>query len=275
MDDLNPPLHEPSPLLWLMAMALALLAGHVALGFTREAHRQTGGFGKARDLALAALALGTGVFSAMALDMASQPLAYEVGYRQAVLAGAWGAAVGIGLIPALLLAWRPSVGPALLGGAVVGVGATAVQASMLWAAGLLPGLEWHPTTLALWTALSAAAAAGALWLSLVGPGRGGRHRRRWRWLAAVLLALAMLLGAEGVLSAADMATQIGSAHTGELASRWLKLLAAVPAPALLLTLAAWLQLRRLDIGTDETQPAPTRSARRRRRRPRHWWSMRP
>ena len=72
MDDVNPPLHEPSELLWLLAMALGLLAGHLALGFTRQAQRHAGPGGAARPLAAAALALGSGVFATMALIMSTQ-----------------------------------------------------------------------------------------------------------------------------------------------------------------------------------------------------------
>jgi len=276
MDDTNPPLHEPSQLLLPLAWALALLAGHVVLGFTREARRQSGRPALARDLAAAALALGSGTFATMALIMSSQPLAYTVGYRAEVLAGAWAAAVAIALVPVGLLAWRPTPGSALLGGAAFGVGATAVQAAMLWAAGLLPGLVWRRDTLLAAALLSALAAGAAGWLSLVGPGRAGRYRRRWRGLAAAVLALALTLGPEMVLSAGDMATQITSAHVGGLSSRTLKLLAAVLVPALLVLLAGALHLGRLGRADDDAVPAlrPVRRQRQRQRR-RPWWAMRP
>ena len=270
MDDVNPPLHESSPLLWLLAIALGLLAGHLALGFTRQAQRQAGPGAAARPLAAAALALGSGVFATMALIMSSQPLAYTVGYRAGWLAGAWALAVVLALVPAALMVWRPVPGSVVWGAATFGLGSTAAQAGMLWAAGLQPGLVWRRDALVLAAAVSALGVAAALWLALIGPGRAGRNRRRWRVLSAALFGLALVAGAELVLVAGDMATQIGSAQAQAFSSRALQLVAAVLVPGLLLALAGLLHL-----GAPPDEAVAAATAHRRRRRRRRWWAMRP
>jgi hypothetical protein len=168
----------------------------------------------------------------------------------------------------LLLARWPGVGSALLGGAIFGVGVTVAEAGLLWAAGPLPGLDWRIGSLVLAACAASAGAAAALWLALVGPGRAGRQRRIWRGLAAVVGALGLMTGIELVQSAGDMATQIGSAHSGDLSTAALTLIAVLLAPALLTTLAGMLHLGRQPGGDEEPALAPSnvRSGRRRRRR---------
>lgn len=270
MDDHNPPIHEATPMLWLLVLLLAWLAGHLTLAYTRDAQRSRGPAATALDGAAAALALGSALFAAMAMAVASQAVAYPVGFRADALAASWAVAVVASAVPVALMNWRPSVAPALLGALAFGSGATVAQAGVLWATGLLPGLVWHPATLVGAAVLQALLTAGALWLAFLGPGRSGRHRRRWRAAAAVVLAVSLLLGPELVLMAGDMATQVASSHTGRV-SRWeIKLLAAVAVPSFLVLLAAALYLR-----GDHVAAAAGSPPGRRRRRRRRWWAFRP
>lgn len=269
MDESSPQQPEPFLLLWLLGAALAVLACHLALGFARHARRQPGRAGLAGSVASGAVAWGTGIMAAMALSVSAQPLAFVVGYSAAVLAAAWAGAVALAAVPPLLLARWPGVGSALAGGAVFGVGVTAAEAGLLWAAGPLPGLEWRIDSLVLAACAASAGAAAALWLALVGPGRAGRQRRIWRGLAAVVGALGLMTGIELVQSAGDLATQIGSAHSGDLSTAALTLTAVLLAPAVLTVLAGMLHLGRQPGGDEDSAmgaPSRVRSGRRRRRR---------
>jgi NO-binding membrane sensor protein with MHYT domain len=269
MDDINPPLNQATPLLWLLALLAAWLGGHLLLGYTRAAQRRDGAAATSMHLAAAALALGSALFATMGLSMSGEPVAYVVGYRADALAAAWLLAVVASALPAALMAWRPSPSILALGAAGFGAGAASSQALTVWAAGLLPGLDWRPGTLLLAAVLQALLCAAALWLAFLGPGRIGRSRRLWRAAAAAVLGCALLIGPEIVLSAGDMATQIASAHTERVGQRALKLLSAVAVPLLLLALAAVLHL-----GDDAAAGAGSLSGRRRRRR-RRWWAQRP
>jgi NO-binding membrane sensor protein with MHYT domain len=268
MDDTNPPLNQATPLLWLLALLLAWLGGHLALGFTRGAQRQDASAAITLHLLAAAVGLGSATFATMALAMAGQPVAYAVGYRGDALLAAWALAVLVSALPAALMYARPSSVSVVLGATLFGSGAAAAQAGMLWAAGLLPGLVWRRDALLLAGVLQALPCAAALWLAFLGPGRSGRNRRLWRAAAAALFGLALAVGAELVLSAGDMATQIASAHSEKVGMRELKLLAAVAVPLLLLSFAALLHLT-----GDAAAGTGARPGRRRRRR--RWWAMRP
>jgi NO-binding membrane sensor protein with MHYT domain len=269
MDEVNPPLNEATPLLWLLALLLAWLGAHLQLGFTRGAGRQDGAFATSLHLAAAALALGSALFATMALIMSGQPVAYAVGYRGDALAAAWVLAVLASLLPAALLCRRPTRVSAGFSAVLFGAGAATAQAGLLWAAGLIPGLVWRLETLVLAAVLQALPAAAAYWLAFLGPGLSGRHRRRWRAVAAAVLGLALIVGPELVLSAGDMATQIASAHAEHVSLRALKLLAAVAVPVLLVLFAG-----RLHLGGAAAAGAEALPGRRRRRR-RPWWTMRP
>jgi NO-binding membrane sensor protein with MHYT domain len=268
MDDSSPQLPEPFLLLWLLGALLAVLACHLALGYARQARRQPARAGLAVSVTAGALAWGTGIMAAMVLSVATTPLAFVVGYGGALLAAIWAGAVVLAAVPPWLLAWRPGPGSALIGGAVFGVGITAAQASLLWAAGPLPGLEWRIQSLVLAACVASAGAAAALWMALIGPGRAGRQRRIWRGLAALVGALGLMTGIELVQSAGDLATQIGSAHSGDLSTATLTLITALLAPAVLTLLAGWLHLGRQPGGGEDSALAPmtVRSGRRRRRR---------
>ncbi len=269
MDDINPPLNQAMPLLGLLAWLAAWLGGHLLLGYTRGAQRREGAVATTVHLALAALALGSALFATMGLSMSGEPIAYAVGYRADALSAAWALAVVASALPAALMRWRASPSVLALGAAGFGAGAASSQALTVWAAGLLPGLDWRLGTLLLAAVLQALLCAAALWLAFLGPGRSGRRRRLWRAGAAAVLGCALLIGPEIVLSAGDMATQIASAHTERVGMDVVKLLSAVAVPMLLLALAALLHL-----GDDGAAGAESLSGRRRRRR-RRWWAQRP
>jgi NO-binding membrane sensor protein with MHYT domain len=269
MGDIKPPLNEATPLLWLLAVLLAWLGGHLLLGFTRGVQRRSGRAAPPLHLLSAALALGSALFAAMVLSMAGEPVAYALGYRADALLVAWALAVVASALPAALMGWRPSPLAVSLGAAGFGVGAAVAQAGIVWAAGLLPGLVWRPGTLLLAAVLQALLCAAALWLAFLGPGRSGRRRRLWRGAAAAVLGCALLIGPEIVLSAGDMATQIASAYTERVGMQVVKLLSAVAVPLVLVSFAGLLHL-----GGDAASGDGALSGRRRRRR-RRWWAQRP
>jgi hypothetical protein len=268
MDDTAPTLNAVSPLLWGIVLASAWLAGHLGLAFTRAATRRGA---RARTLLLAAaavLSLGGMILASMVMAVAGEPVAYPIGYRASALAAAWALALlaAAGLL--LPVGWKASPASTAVSAALFAACATASQATLLRAAGLLPGLAWRFETLGVAVVLQAALAAAALWLAFVGPGREGRHRRRWRAAAAAVLALALLAGPSVVLAAADLASQIGSAYSDHVGAQEATLLAAVVVPGLLLALAGVLHL-----GVGDVPPAGQPDRRRRRRR--RWWAMRP
>jgi len=234
---------ESAIYLWPLAAALLCLAAHVAIGYARHATRAQGMRLRLGCLAAAALALGTGLWAAMLLGMATAA-GYALGYSLWRLAAGWLVAQ-LAMLFALSWAvlWR-STPTVLLTALLVGAGMLATEATLVLAAGLVPGVNWNIALLIVALLLAPVGSVAGFFISFVGPGREGAHRKRWRWAAAALVAMAALASQELVMAAAAVSSQRGSIHMNGVPSAVACLLAAFAVPALLLVMLFDLRARR-------------------------------
>lgn len=230
--------------LWPLAAALLWLAAHVAIGYARHGMRAQHGRLRLGCLLTAALALGTGLWAAMLLGMATAAT-YPLGYSPWRLAVGWGVAVLAMLFALAFTVLRRSTPTVVLTAVLVGVGMLAAQATLVLAAGLVPGGNWSLALLIVAVLLAPVGSLAAFVITFVGPGRDGARRKRWRWAAAALVAIAAMAGQELVMAAAGVSTQRGSIHMNSgLPSAVACLVAVFVVPALLVVLAVDLRVRR-------------------------------
>jgi NO-binding membrane sensor protein with MHYT domain len=262
-DNATQALPQTSPVLWLLSLLIACVAAHLLMGHVRLARRE--GRPAPRGVApwLAATGFGLGVTAAMTLAIASQALAYPVGFFGVGVAVSTAAALA-GAVLATLPAARWLNAPGIAAAAtVLGVATVASGALMVRATGLLPGLAWSYPLLVAGAALAAAVSGAGLWLGLLGPGQTSRHRVAWRALACAVVGVAIVLAQQFVLAAGDMDTQIGSAYREHIGSTLMTVTAAAAVPALIAVLLFDLYMRELRARIENTGTA------RRRRRRRH------
>lgn len=234
---------QPLPFLWALGFVVMTVAAHVAIGYLLKARRASSLRAAALPLAVAAAALGTGVWSAMALALSGEALPFALGYGPLLLAAAWGVAVlaaALGLAP--WLRWRHA-GAVLAGGLVLGAGTLLAQRLLLQSAGLEPAVPERLDALVLAAPMAASGAVAGLWLALLGAGQRGRHRRNWRWAAAALLAVGVSVGQELVLVSASLAARTASAQAQALPAVATTLVGGIGVPMLLIFLEADLGLR--------------------------------
>jgi NO-binding membrane sensor protein with MHYT domain len=252
-------LADISALLWVLAAVVMALAVHVALGYLRFATREARPRGKALQAGFAALALGSGIWSAMLLGLASQALNYALGFSAFGLLAAWGVAVLVGALSLglLLASMRPAV--VVGAGALAAAGALFTQMLLVRALGLAPGLVWHYDALAVAAPVAASGCIGGLWLAFLAAGRSSPQRRRWRWAAAAMMGLALIGGQELVMAAAAMGTQKASLYLNQVPGEATCLVAGLAVPLVMLGLLLEQRMRRY-------APGELKTPRRKRRR---------
>ena len=229
--------------LWPLAAAVLCLAAHVALGYARHGTRAQGARLRLGCLAAAAFALGTGLWGAMLLGMATAA-SYSLGYSPWRLAAAWAVALVTMLFAFAWIVLRRSTPTVVLTALLVAAGMLAIQASLVLAAGLVPGADWSVALLIVAVLLAPVGSVAGFLISFVGPGRDGPQRKRWRWAAAALVAVAALAGQELVMAAASVSSQRGSIYTSSVPSAVACMLAVFAVPALLLVMLVDLRVRR-------------------------------
>lgn len=235
--------NDSAVLLWPLAAALLWLSTHVSLGYARHGARALGLRLRLGCLAAAALALGTGLWGAMLLGMASAS-SYALGYSPWRLSAAWGVALLTMLFALAWIVFRRSTPTVVLTALLVGAGMLAIQATLVLAAGLVPGASWSLALLIVALLLAPVGSVAGFLVSFVGPGRDGQQRKRWRWAAAALIAMAALAGQELVMAAASVSSQRGSIYSGGVPSAVACMLAVFMAPAMLLVMVVDLRVRR-------------------------------
>ncbi len=189
LSTLSPPLLPP-----LLALAVMPLGAFVAFDLGRRARARDG---HARNpwLMAAALALGTGVWSAQVLTLSAMLAPFEAGFDPGLAIVA--ALVGLALAAAALRGWlvaRPTWIGVVAGAALLATGVVAMQTTLLASLGLAPRIRWHPGWLALsWVVALAGGVVTAV--LLLAPAGRGRFAVPWQ------LARAAAVGAVAVLAA--------------------------------------------------------------------------
>jgi diguanylate cyclase (GGDEF)-like protein len=178
----------------LMAMAIAPLGALVAFDLGERA-RTLEGAARNPWLMAAALALGTGVWSAQVLSLSALLAPFDAGFDPGLVIVA--ALVGLALAAAALrglLVAQPTWTAVFGGSALLATGVVAMQAALLASLGLAPRIHWHPGWLGLAWLAAAAGFVFCAGLLLAPTGRG-------RFAAPLQLARAAAVGGAAVLAA--------------------------------------------------------------------------
>lgn len=235
---------ESSLLLWLVAMAVMLLAAHVYLAWIRHARREPEMRRSWPALLAAAATLGTGICSSMVLALSAEALAFPLGYQWWRVLLLWGGAM-LGCLPVAWWLWRqPGLLSTLVGGALVAALAVGVQMGWVMAVGFRPGVVWRTEFVALAAVLAVAGAMVALWVAFSSGANEGQRRGLWRLGGAALLGVSLLVGQEGLFFSISLAAQVGSIFHREVPAFVLCLLGGVLFPLLMSAMAFDLAMRR-------------------------------
>lgn len=229
-----------SSVLWLfnvVALIVVVLAAQLAFGYGREARlaRQAPPDPRAfrRALAAGAAALGSGLWAAVVLVMASEPLDYAIGYRPLGLLLVWLGALLLGAAVIGPVVRQPSRLAVLGGGALCGIGVPGLQIALVSAAESDPGIDWGVPELLLAAMVATMGATVAMRIVFRGEGRHGRHRHPMRLAAAVLFGIAVAIAQSLTLAGAEtmeQALELASDRTSRIVAATV---AAVVVPAAL------------------------------------------
>lgn len=237
------PSGETSPLLWLMAAVVAVLAAYLFIGWVRRGRGAEGWRQLLGPMFVAGLSLGVGLTASVLLSIAAEALPFPLGYRWAWAGGLLAAGLLVGLPLALCLLKSQHLAALVCCGLLLAGAATAIQAGWIISAGLRPGLRWQPALLGVAGGIMAVGFTAALWLAYSDASGDGARKTLWRVGAAVLMALSLVTGQELVLNSAGLLAQVGSIYQREASSTWLTLFAGALVPVVLGMLTLDLALR--------------------------------
>jgi diguanylate cyclase (GGDEF)-like protein len=227
-----------APVQWaqfgMLAMLIATLASWVAMDVARRVPAVQPRVAM-HWLLGAALAMGTGLWSAYMVLASALPSSATAGYSIFGVLVSWLGAMGFSLAGLACAAGRTGGLVRLLAGALIlAVGTVATSILAMSAMNVVPQLAWHAARLAL--AGLAALAGSVVAVLLFFHKRPPKHKRSssvpLQTLAAVVMGVAVLCSQYLVLTAANPAVQVASA--GAVSSTTLAVLASVGSVALLL-----------------------------------------
>lgn len=233
-----------SLLLWALGLFVAGLAWHLSNGWLRMAQSGPTLRSQWRALALAVAALGIGINAALLLGLQAQPMAFALGFHAL---GALGLVLG-SLLLCLPVVALPAAGTSLwrllLSGAVLAVLALGLQAGWVLAAGFRPGVLWRRELLLAAAVVLLAGLMLARWMAFSPAVEASPRRLAWRLAAAVLGAVAVMVGQELVSMAAGLSAQRGSLYERQLHGTVLSLVCGVLVPLVMAAMVLDLWLRR-------------------------------
>lgn len=232
-----------SVLLSLMAAIVALLSSHLFVAWIRRSQ----GYLRTRDVVgpalLSAASLAVGLSSAMVLALATEPLAFPLGYRWPALPVLLFGAM-LGCLPAAWWLTRRQNLLALMGaGLLISVVSLSVQTGWILAAGFRPGPSWNLPLASGAGILAVVGYTASMWLAYSDRSGHGVYRTLWRQGASMLLVITMVASQEVLIAAAGLGEQVGSVYQHELSSAWLALGAGAVVPTLMSLLVLDVVLR--------------------------------
>lgn len=246
---------DPSVLLWLASAVVALLGARAFAEFLRRLHHE-GPIRLWRELLLGAGALCCGIWSALALDISAQGLAFEVGFHPMKVFGALGLDFVLMVLLVGWVTWKPVWWAQLVAAALCTLCLVGLQVAVIWSIGAEPGLTWaaEPLIFSLLLMFFGISASGRM---VLGHKRGsGGDRGSRRLLASLVLGACTLAGQELVLTSSGLDRQVVSAHARFLPEVAITLVAGAVIPIGLV----------LVLVDQRTQQRARASSRRRRRR---------
>ncbi len=214
-------------------LSLVALAAYVALDLAKRA-RLTRQRVAVHWLIGAALALGTGVWSAHVVSLSRLQLPFPIGYHPGAVLTSWLLGVAASMACLLLAAGRGrsmlQVGAA---GAGLGLSVAVIEAAVIDSVGLRPGVDWAWGEV-LWP-LGSAMVGSALALVLFFVVRPRTRHRDWLWQlpSAALFGASVFISQQGLMNTARIAEQSFSAFDRRLTADALTALATVGSFALL------------------------------------------
>jgi hypothetical protein len=241
--------HEYSIILWLAMAAVAVLTGHVGLGWLQMARRQASLTLGWRAQLLAAGTLATGMTATAVLGLTNEILKFPVGYGSVAAPVLWLGAVLLALPLVALMSifrrwWAVLIATLLLTGMVIGA-----QMGWIWGAGFRPGVQWNLKLLAVSATLMMAGFGCALWManSQSTSSRSSSSSEPQTFLrlgAAMLLGLTLVVGQQVVMGAADLGVQRGSVYRNQVPGTLLALAFGALMPLTLSVMALDLKMRK-------------------------------
>ena len=210
----------------LLTVLISSLSAYVAMDLGKRMQSTESAEGR-QWLLGSGLAWGTGVWSVHVLSMNFEVLPYSVGYHPVGVFSAWLAAVGVGMAGFRMTGTREATLGGVLGAAGgVGLGLVATQLLAMSSMGLQPGFAWDGP--GLLRALLAGVGGSTLGLGIWFYGRSQpRSKIPWNGIAALSMGMAVVISQDGVMAAAGLGSQAGSAYRDYLPSSAIAALASV------------------------------------------------
>jgi hypothetical protein len=242
--------HEYSIILWVTMGLVAVLTGHVSLGWLARARRQASLSLSWRAQLLAAITLATGTCATSILGLTNEIVSFPVGYGSVAAPVMWLGAVIVSLPLVAVLSstrrwWALALGAVLLTGLTA-----ATLMGWIWAAGLRPGVRWNYQVLGAAAGLMLAGFVCALWVSALD--RRSRSSSSevqasesfMRRGSAVVLGLTLMVGQQIMMSGADLGAQRGSVYRNQVPGTLISLASGALVPLTLFVMAVDLSMRR-------------------------------
>lgn len=267
MPPVEPAAHGAEGVLWLfgvVALIVLVIAAQVAFGYGREARlaRRIAPDPRRFGLALAAgaAALGSGLWAAMVLAMASEPWGLATGYHPLGLGLVWLGALALGGVVIAPVARDPSRLAVVGGGALAGIGVPLLQVALVAATDPDPGIDWGIPEAVLAAIVAALGTSVAIRIVFRGEGRHGRHRHLLRWAAAVLVGIAVTVAQNLMLAGAALPEPVLALASEQPSQLIAAAIAAVGVPAALAAGLIRLWILREARGRSPATPAPPAAA---------------
>jgi len=243
--------HEYSLTLMIAMAAVAILTGHVGLGWMALARRNPSATLGWKEQLLLSIVLGTGTCATSILGLTNGVVEHEVGYGAVAAPVIWLGAVILCLPLAAALAHSRRAWAVALAAVLLTAAAAGTQMGWVWAAGFRPGVDWNHSTVAAACGLMAVGFAFAIWVA--GTIRssqrtsGSARREPQNFLkvgAATVLGLSLIAGQQLMLGGSDIDSQRGSAYRNQVPGTLLALACGALLPLTLTLMSLDLALRR-------------------------------
>ena len=236
------------------AQAMALLAWLVVsmgayIGFDLSQRAIVGrAYDNLRWLVCAAIGLGTGLWAAMAIQLAALPPRLMLGYHPGDIAGVWLMTLALAGAALLIASGRPVTRPRVIAaGLLLGLAAIFTQVGTLLSLGLKPGIVWREFEFALAAIVATGGALLAIAMVFVLRERHGHPLIAWQLPAALLFGAFIVGSQQLVVFAADLPHQTLSMWAARLPAAAVTALAVIGAlvllPVMLLTTSLEAQMR--------------------------------